>query len=344
MCIRDRPELRHRQQRQADRGHREPRAVGPVRPCAEPADRQEDPRADQHVPGQRRYPGHLVGLAPAEQDQWQRPRHRARTVRRPAQPHAPPGPHPPQGHRVRGQDQQRQPVQQGAHQHGGPVRRPAWPDPPPGSASAEAPHPVPDPVPAREERHQQQGRQPGPRRDERVGPALLQVELHSRQESESQPAAEPRPGPGQAPPDEGHARGGGRDRQHRRQAQGGGARPEDLEEAVHQEVVEAVHGVDVSEHVPDVARRPPGHLPGRRLVPPHAVVPGQPPQTERQGPQEGDEPDEMPASGRGYVAKHEGAGFLGLAFGRKAPVYGRHGGFPDRLLCTTERDRRPCRP
>ncbi|GAA3118730.1 hypothetical protein GCM10017687_35410 [Streptomyces echinatus] len=65
-----------------------------------------------------------------------------------------------------------------------------------------------------------------------------------------------------------------------------------------------MHGVDLPEQMPDLGYGPLGRHPGRGLVPPHAPLPGQSPQTESEGPRNRDQPDGRAEPSEGYVCGH----------------------------------------
>lgn len=66
-------------------------------------------------------------------------------------------------------------------------------------------------------------------------------------------------------------------------------------------------GVDLPQHVPYLADRPLGHLPCRGLVPPHPVLPGQPPHAKAHSPHQRDRPDGQAMPETGYVRCHGAA-------------------------------------
>ncbi|BDH14936.1 hypothetical protein HOK021_61150 [Streptomyces hygroscopicus] len=68
---------------------------------------------------------------------------------------------------------------------------------------------------------------------------------------------------------------------------------------MHQQVIEPVHDIDLPQHVPDLISGPLGHLPGSGLIPPHTVLPGEPPQAEGEGPYHRDQPDRQAAPAKG---------------------------------------------
>lgn len=45
-----------------------------------------------------------------------------------------------------------------------------------------------------------------------------------------------------------------------------------------------MHDINIPKHVPYLDRGALGHLPGRRFIPPHTVLPGQPAQAEGECP------------------------------------------------------------
>lgn len=118
--------------------------------------------------------------------------------------------------------------------------------------------------------------------DQGVRPPLRCVPLHRREQREDQPGGESGAGPRDPVAEQADPGRGGGHGQHRGEPQGEQSAVPEGEDGMHQQVVEAVRHVRVAEEMADLADATVRDLVRRRLVPPHAVLPADPPQPERQ--------------------------------------------------------------
>ena len=218
-------------------------------------------------------------------------------------------------HRVRRQHEQRQLVQVAAHGDQGGIGNPAIAQPTAGERFA-----GPGFVLGFQRQHEDQGGGHHAAEHHRVGPGGLRVVADHRVQRHDQAGEQPGPGrPGQPPGDD-HDQPGGDGHEDDRRDADDRRRGADGYPAVQQQVVQAVHRVQVAEQVEQPAEAQRGRPAAGNLVVAHGVMPGQAPHAEHDH-DGGHDDDRQPSLNRRPPGARPGRG-LGVRRPRGALVRG----------------------